>query len=646
MANSIPELTQVTAVPSNAFILLSYSGAPSQIVTFENFIKNFSFVQSSAGNDLLLGVGSSSSPVARISDTSKYFGISNSSAFSPLSLLHISGTTGSNALLTIENPTGVNGGIRLYDNTGSWYILKDNTNNFFISGTRTNDIYNNSLFINASGDVLITDGSQYVNTNVDTGINIQLFAANNIRLSVDNNSSSNDFTFNVDGINSTNDLYLGYSLPSNAINGSYFGLSGAVFVDKDDATVRIGDTNRATDARLMVSNSAAASAPYKTFLVEDAGVPNIFLRTTGSSNTASILYNQSISELHFALNKASASTASTDPIIFDLSNKQLGVGGISPDYPLDVIATTSLLYRFQTNQDSALTRIQSNYAGASGPVNYVATAYGSGDYNSFLIGYDFDKSASGPSGPSARQGQFFFQTGDSTNSYLSSRNIVTISDAGDIDAKGLYTSDSNYCYGKFLQIHRANCVSGSPIYLNFDNIDYEFQTSGSVAYHTLLPASGRIIGVDFLCQLNSGVNNATGYLVFTKYPNLQEVNVGGVNYISGSNNAGTAGFLPVWNPYTSSYQVPSFSNHVYVTGAITGQGILNLKARIGNTTVGNRFVGTTANLNFNRYQFGSWVAYAVSSAGAFVPLTGAMNLTTLAEYFYTSDTDSATGTYI
>jgi len=645
MANLIPELTQVTSVPNDAFVLLSYSNAPSQIVTFANFIKNFSFVQSANGNDLLLGVGSSNTPSARISNSSKYFGIANSSAFSPLSLLHISGATGSNTLLTVENATGVSGGFRLYDSSGSWYILKDSLNNFSISGTKPNDIYKNSLFINNSGDVLITDGSQYVNSNVDTGINVQLFAANNIRLSVDNNTSSNDYTFNADGLNSANDLYLAYNLPSNPLSGSFFGLSGAVFVDKDDATVRIGDTNRTTDARLMVSNSNVFSSPYKTLLIEDAGVPNIFLRTTGSSNTASILYNQSISELHFALNKTSAATASTDPIIFDLSNKQLGIGGISPDYPLDVTATTTLLYRFQTNQDSALTRIQSNYASASGPVNYVATAYGSGDYNSFLIGYDFDKSTSGPSGPSARQGQFFFQTGDTTNSYSTSRNIVTISDAGDIDAKGLYTSDSNYCYGKFLQMHRASCVTGNPIYLNLDNINYGFQTSGSIAYHSLFPASGRVIGVDFLCQLNSGVTNATGYLVFTKYPSLQHVNAGGAVYISGATNS-AGGFMQVWNPYSNAYQVPSFSNHAYVTGAITGQGILNLKARISNTSVGNRFVGNTANLNFSRYQMGSWVAYAVSSAGVFIPLTGAMNLTTLAEYFYTSDTDSATGFYI
>jgi len=30
----------------------------------------------------------------------------------------------------------------------------------------------------------------------------------------------------------------------------------------------------------------------------------------------------------------------------------------------------------------------------------------------------------------------------------------------------------------------------------------------------------------------------------------------------------------------------------------------------------------------------------------FSPLTGAMNLTTIAEYFYVSDTDSCSGSYI
>jgi hypothetical protein len=43
-------------------------------------------------------------------------------------------------------------------------------------------------------------------------------------------------------------------------------------------------------------------------------------------------------------------------------------------------------------------------------------------------------------------------------------------------------------------------------------------------------------------------------------------------------------------------------------------------------------------------------AYALRDNGSggtvFTPLTGAMNLTTMAEYFYVSDTDSSSGNYI
>jgi hypothetical protein len=35
-----------------------------------------------------------------------------------------------------------------------------------------------------------------------------------------------------------------------------------------------------------------------------------------------------------------------------------------------------------------------------------------------------------------------------------------------------------------------------------------------------------------------------------------------------------------------------------------------------------------------------------SGGTVFTPLTGAMNITTMAEYFYVSDTDSSAGSYI
>ena len=652
MASTIPELNQIDSIPDNALFLLSYSGLASDIASFDDLKKNFTFIQPYSGNDMLLGIRDT--PVIRIVNSNRYIAISPTGSFSPLSQFHISGASGTNNIFTLQNHSGASGAIRFYDQNGSWYLLKDNDNNFTISGVKTNTIYNNNLLINSFGSVLITDGSLYSDTTVDGDVNVQISVATGIRLSFDDNTNANDITLSYNGIDFDKDAYVGYNTGANVISGAFFGPSGAVFVDKDDATVRIGNTNRDTDARLMVSNLVVGASPYKTLLVEDAGVPNVFFRNTGSSSTASIMYNQPVSQLHFARNKTAATALSTDKVIFDLANGRAGLGGIDPTYPLDVTGTSALISRYQTSSNSAFSRIQSNPA-ASGPIDYVATAYGSGDFNSFIIGYDFDKATVGPSGPTSgptsRVGQFFFQTGNASNVYDSSRNIVTISDQGDINNKGLYTSDDNFCYGKFIDIHRASNLTGGAVYLNLDNIDYGFNQSGSAAYHALFPASGRIIGVDFTCQLNSGMSDGTGYLVFNNFTGLNLTNVGGTTYVSGTSTSVNKTFFQAWDAYSNTYNnSPTLSNHCHVSGVISGQGFLNLKARIHNVSVGNKFINSVTKLAFNRYDYGSWVAYALRDNGlggtVFTPLTGAMNLTTLAEYFYVSDTDSCSGPYI
>ena len=654
MASTIPELDQIDSIPDNALFLLSYSGLASDIVSFDDLKKNFNFIQPYSGNDMLLGI--QDTPVVRIVNSNRYIAISPTGSFSPLSQFHISGASGTNNVFTLQNHSGTSGAIRFYDQSGSWYLLKDNNNNFTISGVKTNTIYNNSLLVNSVGSVLITDGSLYSNKTVDADVNAQISVATGVRFTFDNNTNANDITLSYNGINFDKDAYVGYNTGANVVSGAFFGPSGAVFVDKDDATVRVGNTNRDTDARLMVSNVVVGASPYKTLLIEDAGVPNVFFRNTGSSSTASIMYNQPVSQLHFARNKTAATALSTDKVIFDLTNGRVGLGGIDPTYPLDVTGSSTLISRYQSSANSAFSRIQSNYAAASGPVDYVATAYGSGDFNSFIIGYDFDKAVVGPSGPvsgpaSSRVGQFFFQTGNASDVYDASRNIVTISDQGDINNKGLYTSDDNFCYGKFIDIHRASNLTGGAVYLNLDNIDYGFTSSGSAAHHALFPASGRIIGVDFICQLNSGMPNGTGYLVFNNFTGLNITNVGGTGYVSGTSTSSNKKFFQVWNAYSNTYNnSPSLSDHCHVSGIISGQGFLNLKARINNTSVGNRFTNSTSKLAFGRYDYGSWVAYALRDNGlggtVFSPLTGAMNLTTIAEYFYVSDTDSCSGSYI
>ena len=654
MASTIPELNQIDSIPDNALFLLSYSGLASDIASFDDLKKNFTFIQPYSGNDMLLGIRDT--PVIRIVNSNRYIAISPTGSFSPLSQFHISGASGTNNIFTLQNHSGASGAIRFYDQNGSWYLLKDNDNNFTISGVKTNTIYNNNLLINSFGSVLITDGSLYSDTTVDGDVNVQISVATGIRLSFDDNTNANDITLSYNGIDFDKDAYVGYNTGANVVSGAFFGPSGAVFVDKDDATVRVGNTNRSTDARLMVSNVVVAGSPYKTLLIEDAGVPNLFFRNTGTlpNLTASIMYNQPVSQLHFARNKTAATVLSTDPVIFDLSNGRVGLGGIDPTYPLDITGTSALISRYQTSSNSAFSRMQSNPA-ATGPVDYVATAYGSGDFNSFIIGYDFDKATVGPSGPTSgptsRVGQFFFQTGNASNVYDASRNIVTISDQGDINNKGLYTSDDNFCYGKFIDIHRASNLTGGAVYLNLDNIDYGFNQSGSAAYHALFPASGRIIGVDFICQLNSGMSDGTGYLVFNNFTGLNLTNVGGTTYVSGTSTSVNKKFFQAWDAYSNTYEnSPTLANHCYVSGVVSGQGFLNLKARIGNTSVGNRFTNSVTKLAFNRYDYGSWVAYALRDNGlggtVFTPLTGAMNLTTLAEYFYVSDTDSCSGPYI
>ena len=654
MATTIPELNQIGSIPNNALLLLSYSGAASQIASFQDFKKNLTFIQPYSGNDMLLGI--QDTPVVRIVNSNRYIAISPTGSFSPLSQFHISGASGSNNIFTLQNHSGTSGAIRFYDQTGSWYLLKDNYNNFTISGVKPNDIYNNSLLLSSDGSVLITDGSLYSYTEVDADVNVQISVATGIRFSFDDNTNANDITLSYSGINFDKDVYIGYNTGANVVSGAFFGPSGAVFVDKDDATVRVGNTNRNTDARLMVSNVVVAGSPYKTLLIEDAGVPNLFFRNTGTASTltASIMYNQPVSQLHFARNKTSATVLPTDPVIFDLSNGRVGLGGIDPTYPLDVTGTSAFISRYQSSSNYAFSRIQSNPT-ASGPVDYVATAYGSGDFNSFLIGYDFDKAVAGPSGPASgpttRVGQFFFQTGNVSNVYDASRNVVTISDQGDINNKGLYTSDNNFCYGKFIDIHRASNLTGGAVYLNFDNIDYDFNHSGISTYHSLFPASGRIIGVDFTCQLNSGLSDGTGYLVFNNFTGLTLTNVGGNAFVSGVSTSVNKKFFQVWDAYSNDYyDSPSLSNHCYVSGVITGQGFLNLKARINNLTVGNKFTNSTTKLSFDRYDYGSWVTYCLRNDGSggtvLSPLTGAMNLTTIAEYFYVSDTDSCSGNYI
>lgn len=647
MGDKISDLPSSSTILSTDVLIKSNAAGDTQIITFEDFQNNFYFIKSTGSNTMQIGVSDYALPVIRIPSNNRYVGIGGGSSFVPSSIFHISGYANQNTILTIQPADGYTGYLKFSDSTTPWYLGNIPNGKFFISGY-SNAIYQPSINIENDGDILITDGSQYSMTGVESGVSLQFFAKTGLRMSFDDNTYSNDIDFNFSGIQSDKDLYINYHQDASILSGTFVGLSGAIFVDHDNALTRIGNNDdRSPDARLMVTNDTTNGTTYKTLLVEDVTNPNIFWRKIGSSTTASITFDPSNSQLHFGRNKSAGSTSATDRVILDLFNGRFGIN-LDPSYFLDISGSNALYTRYQSAGETMVVKYQIN-SEAGSAFNEIFTTYSSGTNNNLIVGYKFvgDNNYS----DAGDVGQYFWQTGDTSNSYNSSRNIATLSDKGDLDIDRYYSTNNNFCQGKFIQVHRASCSeSYEPVYLNLDNINYNYQTSGSLAYHSLCQLKGSVQGLDFTCQLNSGLSDGTGYIVFNRFADLSLTNVNGSTYVSGT-PIGPRNFFQLWDASNNSYKNPNditFGTYAYVTGIISGQGFLNLKARRSNATVDEKFLGFTAALDFNKFDNIGWVAYAVTGASnpTIVPLHGAKNLNTIVSYFIESDTNSEAGTYI
>jgi hypothetical protein len=241
------------------------------------------------------------------------------------------------------------------------------------------------------------------------------------------------------------------------------------------------------DARLLISNTNTDGASYKTLILEDENYANLYFRREGYAQTASITYNGTNS-LHFGRSKPTSTVSSTDGVILDLSNKRLGVGGITPVYKVDATGSNSSAQRLQTSSDTMIMKYQSNYPSSSGPVDTMFTTYSSGLDNKFIVGYDFQNE------------WLYFQTGNTSNTYVTSRNTHRFYDSGDLDIKGSYTTSNNYCKGKFIQNYHTRCAS-SDIYINplFENSSTSANTSSSTeSPFAIAPFNGKIKKIKIL----------------------------------------------------------------------------------------------------------------------------------------------------
>ncbi len=204
---------------------------------------------------------------------------------------------------------------------------------------------------------------------------------------------------------------------------------------------------------------------------------SVLMRATNGANS-----------LHFGRSSATSTVSSTDGVILDLSNKRLGVGGVTPVYNIDATGSNSSTQRLQTSSDTMIMKYQSNYPSSSGPVDTMFTTYSSGADNKFIVGYDFQNE------------WLYFQTGNTSNTYVTSRNTHRFYDSGNLDIKGSYTTSDNYCKGKFIQNYHTRCAS-SDIYINplFESSSTSANASSSTeSAFAIAPFNGKIKKIKIL----------------------------------------------------------------------------------------------------------------------------------------------------
>tara|TARA_Y100000356_G_scaffold134093_1_gene142570 strand:- start:1030 stop:2772 length:1743 start_codon:yes stop_codon:yes gene_type:complete len=452
-------------------------------ITFDDFSSNLNKVRSTGAADMTIGANRDNPSITTNATTNRVGVGSYYTGIDPIYDLEVAGTIDQNASIGLRG-TGIGQSVNFDDNTAKYSIIKNYVNDFYLTGKTATHPY---LYFHSGSGTFISDGFAYRATGLDSDVNLQLYATDAMRFSLDDNTNAADIDVTHSGFDSDSDFYFGYVSGANATSGSFFGLSGAVFVSNKTQNTRIGNIETYPDARLLVSNTNTDGISYKTLILEDENYANLYFRREGYAQTASITYNGTNS-LHFGRSSATSTVSSTDGVILNLSNKTLGVGGVTPVYKIDATGSNSSAQRLQTSSDTMIMKYQSNYPSSSGPVDTMFTTYSSGLDNKFIVGYDFQNE------------WLYFQTGNTSNTYVSSRNTHRFYDSGDLDIKGSYTTSNNYCKGKFIQNYHTRCAS-SDIYINplFESSSTSANASSSTeSAFAIAPFNGKIKKIKIL----------------------------------------------------------------------------------------------------------------------------------------------------
>lgn len=621
MPQRLDQLSEVSVVDTGYLFPASEVDVSAYNISFKDVLRNMNNIRST-GTNMTIGANTDETAIF-VNQTDNKVGVGSfyDSGIGVKYNFEVAGVSGDNPAIALRG-TGVNQRIVYDDDIFSWSQVKDGNNNLYISGL---DLDNPHMFFySGTGGTVLTDGSAATGNLITGGV--QIFGRQSVVFTVDDSVDSLGVTYNKSGFNSDKDLYINYHSGSDMNNGTYIGASGSIFVKTSDLNTRIGNIATDPDARLLVTNNRIGASYQKGMVIEDDRYPNLYFRRNGSVFDASILYDGQ-NNIHFTRNRDITSAASTGKFVIDTFVGKLGVGGLTPTFGIDYTGTSSQANRYRTSSDKLITKYISDYPDSSGPVESIFTTYSSGDTNVFLAGYDFEND------------NFFFQTGDGSDNYVAARNTHKLSKNGNFDIKRYYTTNEEFSQGRFIQSHYASSDTGA-VYISMDNATHNYDTKGSVSASTLAPMSGRVIGVDLICQNNSGLLNNDAYLVFNKFKSGTVKAVGSDVYFTGTN------YFQIYSPESSSYySSPSLSSNAYVQceiGTGVNENVFNLSARVGATD--SPFTNPS-NLSFDKFDYIGWTLYSMNGSTLEL-IDKPVTISTTIEYLVDSDMKSQNGSFI
>ena len=349
-----------------------------------------------------------------------------------------------------------------------YYIQVSEDQGFNYTGVFNIDVSGRVGIFNGAAnltDKLYVSGGTIKFENANSGIS---FDPQNADIS--STVTSDPLTFNY---NSTNDIIIGTNVLyiENGTN-SYVGINNITPEYPLDIS-GAGLTKRIRSSTSSVSEALANTA--------NTGYINL------NSNSFSIGPTNSLS---------------SNNLVYNISSKRLGVGEASMSAKLHVTTSdyTNSIFETQTRAKSELVVLNSY---ASGPVDMALMTFSTGTAASL----------------DRRWSAGFYNTGSYLDSFAllygggtnnSAAKFIVDSD-GDVNAKGSYTTNDEFCKGKFIQVHHTR-VTGDCIYFNpffYGPGSCSTNPSGhtdSFAPFSITPYAGTIEEIDIISSDSQAAN--------------------------------------------------------------------------------------------------------------------------------------------